>query len=74
MSEKKITKSELSNIAVIGSGPTSLYLFQHIWSHIDVLKDKIERITIFEKEEMVGMGMPYNPKTTDIYNLSNISS
>lgn len=64
----------LSNIAIIGSGPTALYLLQHISTHIDVLKNKIDSITIFEKEEIIGMGMPYNPKTTDIYNLSNISS
>ena len=70
----KITKSDLTHLAVIGSGPTALYLFQHIWNHIDVLKDELDRITIFEKQEIVGMGMPYNPKTTDIYNLSNISS
>lgn len=74
MNEKRTSKNNLSNIAVIGSGPTSLYLFQHIWSHIDVLKNKIEQITIFEKDEIIGMGMPYNPNTTDIYNLSNISS
>ena len=70
----KITKSDLTHLAVIGSGPTALYLFQHIWNHIDVLKDELDRITIFEKQEIVGMGMPYNPKTTDIYNFSNISS
>ena len=66
--------NNLSNVAVIGSGPTALYLFQYIWEHIDVLKNKLETITIFEKEEVIGMGMPYNPTTTDIYNLSNISS
>lgn len=74
MSEKKITKSDLSNIAIIGSGPTSLYLIQHIWDHIQVFKDTIKKITIFEKQETVGMGMPYSPHNTDIYNLSNISS
>ena len=62
----KITKSDLTHLAVIGSGPTALYLFQHIWNHIDVLKDELDKITIFEKQEIVGMGMPYNPKTTDI--------
>lgn len=64
----------LSNIAVIGSGPTSLYLLQNIWNNIDILKNSIDTISIFEKEKCVGMGMPYNPNTTDIYNLSNISS
>ena len=74
MNNKKMTITNLSNIAIIGSGPTSLYLLQHIWDHKDVLKYEIDRITIFEKEEVLGMGMPYHPKTTDVYNLSNISS
>lgn len=65
---------DLSNTAVIGSGPTSLYLLQNIWNHIDVLKNCINKITIFEKEKTLGMGMPYHPKTTDVYNRANISS
>ncbi len=74
MDKKIFPKSDLSNIAVIGSGPTALYLLQNIWNHIDVLKNKIDRITIFEKEGTLGMGMPYNPKIIDVYNLANISS
>lgn len=66
--------NNLSEIALIGSGPTALYLLQYILEHIDVLKTKIRTISIFEKEEFVGMGMPYNPRNIDIYNISNISS
>ena len=65
---------DLSNIAVIGSGPTALYLFQYIWEHIDVLKNRMDRITIFEKESIIGAGMPYSSSNNDIYNLANISS
>ncbi len=64
----------LSNIAIVGSGPTALYLLQNIYNHIDVLKNEIHQISIFEKEKNSGMGMPYNPYNTDIYNLANISS
>ena len=71
---KKLTKSDLSNIAIIGSGPTALYLLKYIWENIAVLKKSINKITIFEKEKVMGMGMPYHPNTTDIYNLSNIAS
>ena len=66
--------SNLSNIAVIGSGPTALYLLKYICDNLEVLKHKIKKISIFEKRQILGMGMPYHPKTTDIYNLSNISS
>lgn len=74
MKKNKIIKSDLSNIAIIGSGPTALYLLKYITDNIAVLKKEISNITIFEKEEILGMGMPYYPKTTDIYNLANISS
>lgn len=64
----------LKNIAIIGSGPTAIYLLKNIYNHIDILKQHICRITIFEKERISGMGMPYNPEMTDIHNLANISS
>lgn len=74
MNKIKIAKSNLTNIAIVGSGPTALYLLQYITENINILKNEISKITVFEKEEILGMGMPYYPKTTDIYNLANISS
>ena len=64
----------LTNMAIVGSGPTAIYLLKHISSHLDMLKSNIKSITIFEKEKISGMGMPYHPATTDKTNLSNISS
>ncbi|WP_226063849.1 FAD/NAD(P)-binding protein [Kaistella polysaccharea] len=74
MTKDTIAKTDLSNIAIIGSGPTALFLLKYFSENIDVLKSQIKSITIFEKEEIFGMGMPYHPVTTDIYNLANISS
>ncbi len=74
MNKKKLSITDFSNIAVIGSGPTAIYLLKYILNHIDELKNIIDKITIFEKEEVLGMGMPYHPKTTDIFNLANIAS
>ena len=74
MNTTNLAKSDLSDIAIIGSGPTALYLLKHVTENIDILKKEISKITIFEKEQILGMGMPYYPKTTDIYNLANISS
>jgi len=65
---------DLTSIALVGSGPTAIYVLQHIWTHIDVLKNHIDTITVFEKEKFSGMGMPFNPTNTDVYNLANISS
>ncbi len=65
---------DLTNVAIIGSGPTSLFLLQNIWNHIDFFKNRIHLLTIYEKECVLGMGMPYHPDTTDVYNRANISS
>jgi uncharacterized NAD(P)/FAD-binding protein YdhS len=63
-----------SKIAIIGSGATAIYLLKHINDHLEKLGSFIQEISIFEKGVHMGMGMPYNPETTDVYNLSNISS
>jgi len=64
----------LETLAIIGSGASVVYLLKHIQNNCTQISSIWQKITIFEKNSMVGMGMPYNPKTTDIYNLSNISS
>ncbi|SDB34350.1 FAD-NAD(P)-binding [Flavobacteriaceae bacterium MAR_2010_188] len=62
------------NIAIIGSGATAIYLLKHIAEHYKSLKKEISSVTVYERDTNSGMGMPYNPNTTDIYNLANISS
>lgn len=61
-------------MAVIGSGATAIYLLKHIKDNIKTLRPEIQSIMIFERGAYMGMGMPYSPETTDIYNLANISS
>ncbi|MBC6992852.1 FAD/NAD(P)-binding protein [Neolewinella lacunae] len=68
------THENLSKIAVIGSGASAIYLLRHLLRHRDTFQNVIQEIAVFEKDEALGMGMPYNPRTTDLYNLSNISS
>lgn len=68
MSLKKITPTDLSKIAIIGSAPTALYLLQNIGRNIDVLKHEIKSISIFEKEE--NTGGYFDPNTGNVY-LSN---
>jgi uncharacterized NAD(P)/FAD-binding protein YdhS len=62
------------HIAIIGSGPSAIYVLKHLHEHASEFRDYIKSITIFEKSPIGGMGMPYHPEMTDIYNLSNISS
>ena len=64
----------MKKIAIIGSGATAIYLLKHLMDNANTLKNHIEEIAIFEKGDILGMGMPYNPRTTDLYNLSNIAS
>ena len=64
----------MKKIAIIGSGATAIYLLKHLMDNTDVLHEHIDEVAIFEKDDILGMGMPYNPKTTDLCNLSNIAS
>ena len=63
-----------NHIAIIGSGPTAIYILKHLHENAVEFKASIKHISIFEKSTVGGMGMPYHPEMTDIYNLSNISS
>ena len=67
-------KQEKIKLAIIGSGATAIFLLKHLCDAQHFIRANVDSITIFEKSETLGMGMPYSPKTTDIYNLSNISS
>ncbi|WP_179320373.1 FAD/NAD(P)-binding protein [Winogradskyella helgolandensis] len=65
---------ETSKLAIIGSGPTALYILQHILSNSEAFLKQCNQISIFEKNAKMGYGMPYNPDFTDVYNIANISS
>lgn len=64
----------LGNLAIIGTGATTVYLLNHMERHADVLRGYIDSITLFDKTKITGCGMPYHPETTDRYNMANISS
>ncbi|MES2924002.1 MAG: FAD/NAD(P)-binding protein [Verrucomicrobiota bacterium] len=66
--------NQRQNLAIIGSGASAIYLLKHLLDGADVLGCHFAGISIFEKSGVTGMGMPYNPETTDRFNLSNISS
>ncbi len=70
----EMQKTPKKRLAIIGSGPMAIYLLKHINDRVNILKQEIGSIIIFESGKNMGMGMPYTPETTDVYNLSNISS
>ncbi len=65
---------KFEHLALIGSGPTAIFVLRHFLESVHPLKPRIGAIAIFDKSDLTGMGMPYTPRTTDRYNLSNISS
>ncbi len=64
----------IGRIGVVGCGPSAVYLFKHILDHQRAGSLKVSQLHVFERNLTLGHGMPYNPRTTDHYNLCNISS
>ena len=56
-------------IAVIGSGPSGLYVFKRLATHPRPLS-----ITVFESGSVPGIGSPYDPALNDNAMLANIAS
>jgi uncharacterized NAD(P)/FAD-binding protein YdhS len=59
----------LKRIAIVGAGPTGIYTLKHL-----VESDTPLEITVFEREEEAGVGMPYNDDDTGHMMLANIAS
>ena len=67
-------KSKKTTLAIIGSGASTVFLLKHFLDNIDAFAAFVGEIAIFEKEEIMGVGMPYSPHTTDYFNMANITS
>jgi len=59
----------LTNIAIIGSGPTGIYTLKHLIASVVPLS-----ITVYEAGSDPGMGTPYHPRANDRAMLANIAS
>ena len=57
------------HIAIVGTGPTGIYSFQHVMTGALPL-----RISLFEQGETLGIGMPYSEETASKHMLANIAS
>ena len=56
-------------IAIVGGGPSGLFMFKRF---VDAA-DKRFDIEIFEKQQHVGIGMPYGPKGASDEHITNVS-
>ncbi len=63
-----------NKIAIIGSGASTIFVLKHVHDHLQQLGRYIAEIHVFERDSVMGTGMPYSRRTTDQYNLCNISS
>ncbi|SEI51808.1 FAD-NAD(P)-binding [Dyadobacter sp. SG02] len=57
------------NIAIIGAGPSCLYLIKNL-----LKLEKELRIEIFEKTDVVGAGMPYSQQGANAEHITNVSA
>jgi uncharacterized NAD(P)/FAD-binding protein YdhS len=57
------------NIAIVGTGPTGLYLL-----HALLQSDRPLMITLFEAGPLAGVGLPYDPERATVSMLANIAS
>ncbi|MCW1915874.1 FAD/NAD(P)-binding protein [Luteolibacter sp. GHJ8] len=62
------------SLAIVGSGPSAIYLLRHILQNSGVLQRSLATVTVIEKASILGVGMPYSPQMSDRHNMSNISS
>lgn len=62
------------SIGIIGSGPTAIFFLKNLASSVTNVSGIINSITIFEKNSIAGIGMPYSEKYTELCNMSNITS
>ncbi|WP_268942356.1 FAD/NAD(P)-binding protein [Paracoccus benzoatiresistens] len=59
----------LKNIAIVGTGPTGIYCLRQLLETGQPLA-----VTMFEKGEKAGIGMPYSPENSSKSMLANIAS
>lgn len=59
----------MKNIAIVGTGPTGIYTFFSLLKFAEPMS-----ISIYEKEDEAGVGMPYNDDENSRMMLANIAS
>lgn len=59
----------MARIAIVGTGPTGIYSFFNL-----IQADPSHHITLFERGEKAGIGLPYSPEAASKSMLANIAS
>lgn len=58
------------NIAIVGGGPAALFMVKHIVER----KITLQKLTIFERFDRLGVGMPYGKMGAGKEHLANVSA
>lgn len=59
---------KLKRIAIIGGGPSGLFMYKRL-----IESNQEFEITIFEKKQKLGIGMPYGDKGANLEHITNVS-
>ena len=68
--DQVVTRAPLSSIAIIGGGPASIALCHSLVNELIERNEKHVEITIYEKNETIGPGVPYQHQNEDAYILN----
>lgn len=63
-------ENQMTRIAILGGGPAALFMFKRLIE----LEDTSFEITIFEKKEQLGSGMPYSREGANEEHITNVSA
>lgn len=69
MQARKIKKMD-KNIAIVGGGPSGLFMLKSLLEN----GEQCRKITIFEKGQRIGAGMPYSADGANLEHITNVSS
>lgn len=50
----------LSELAIIGSGASAIFVLKHVLDYVQCLRQTIAEIHAFERDAVLGIGMPYS--------------
>ncbi|MEH3114567.1 FAD/NAD(P)-binding protein, partial [Pedobacter terrae] len=63
------TKTAKKKIAIIGGGPSGLFMYKRLIES----KDPNFEIEIFERKDYLGAGMPYSAEGANVEHITNVS-
>lgn len=67
----KIVEEHKTKIGILGGGPSALFMYKNL---LEIPNSHLLEITIFEKNNALGAGMPYSAIGASLEHITNVSS